>query len=235
MNYIDEDDFIEDRLSFILKVTDKHNKRVFICNRNSDDFAKLFSDKYLKWWGFKSLADLSMDDEEIEVKILEICEYSNLGGRDQRFLNCIKEDYIKKIGAIENDNDISNVLFNKSITNIRGGWKALFKYYEKIWNNLSTEEISNVCSKFWKLTSIDKRKKILNKNRNEIIELNGSDELKAILLFMKDYLLIRYNNRYPFLFKKSFKVINLHKFDNTFKPKEEWKKYEYTIEPLNLF
>ena len=44
------------RLSYILKVADPTTNKVFICNRNSDNFIKVFSDKYVEWFEYAGLS-----------------------------------------------------------------------------------------------------------------------------------------------------------------------------------
>ena len=78
---------MENRKSYILKITDNNTGQVFICNRNDEAFGTIYKDRYIKWFGFDSYDLMHVDNENSLVQILETIDVSNYRRGDQKYLN----------------------------------------------------------------------------------------------------------------------------------------------------
>lgn len=198
-----------ERKTYILKVTEKNEltpNKVFICNRNSDDYDKLYSDIYIDWFQYYALEEMNISDGDVEI--LQILDYSNINCKDQKFINIYKQQYIDKFNALEENNVLCNKLLNNNIKNIRN---IIQERYEDIYNTVAEmtySDIYTVIKEIW----FSKYKSYLSSRRFEIIN-QLKDELPynqlCVLVVFKNYLFDRKRDfyKYPFDQKRIFFTI----------------------------
>lgn len=208
-----------ERCSIIFQITKDNTS--FICNRNSDGFEQIFSDKYVRFWEVKELSSLNMIDAD-DCKILEIIHLSNYNLKDQKLLNKIKQKWIDELQVEEIQ------LSNKQFATIKKGYR---NYYHELYNNFRNElyKIENINDKIYEYA-----KKIFYKENNQwFYKMSNFDiwnddrlnnEQKVICILLKNYLLdAKYikKQKYPFTtnIKRQIKIlisnaISLKKYKN---------------------
>lgn len=144
---------IKNRSSYILKVTNDDDK-IFICNRNSDAFNKLYEDRILTWMELHYYESMTMDDYRADIEVLEVFEnLSNSFLKDQKFLNSMKQKWIKKFGAQIEKTDEDKTMCNKSlntfIENIRAKWNIVFNDIRNTVDGMDDDEIYSILKTLW--------------------------------------------------------------------------------------
>ncbi len=188
----------EERKSLILFV--KQNESCFVCNRNSDMWNLIFNDKYVNFWNPNDV-ECSMNINDGEVELLEICDCDNYNLRDQKYLNERKKYWIDKLQTEEyEDAEWANVMLNKSINNYRSKYYNMYVDFRHCIDN-----IPNLIDRCYKLA-----KKLYFKDNNTwFLEMNNLDiwnydkinkEDRAICIILCNYLLNRRNKKYKYPF-----------------------------------
>ena len=200
------------RLSYILKVADPTSNKVFICNRNSDNFIKVFSDKYVEWFEYAGLSDMHMNDPNAEIQVLEVVDLPNHELKDQKVLNEKKRVWINKMSGSEEDKIICNKKFNDFSNNFRKNIKETYNKVEIDFMLMTNDQIYNIVKDLWfNYRIID----LCNFKRYQILYFkNFSLEQKVVLMFLKTYLKNRKlnGNKMPFE-KYNIKNIKLLCYD----------------------
>lgn len=204
---------MENRKSYILKITDNMSGQVFICNRNDDSFGNtLYKDRYVKWFGFDSYDLMHFDDMNNCVQVLETINVSNYNRNDQKLLNERKQHFIDTFNSNEED----YVLCNKQLTDhcmtIR---RIVYAKYNMMLDKLDAMEPYDIWSKLKEIWNLHNRGYYISKSNYEILDMNLSDEGKAVLMFYNKYLQGRLKNGCKYIvdkdvFSRFYKNIRRH-------------------------
>lgn len=190
--------------SLILKV--KKNNSIFICNRNGvNENYFYYYDKYIKWWELDCECGINIEDCSLEI--LEIVPLGNKNKEDQTLLNGIKRVWIEKIKDSQDEDTIICNSVLKQYEDFRRIMRNDFKYYRNIFRSMRKKEIYEVVKKLWSLP-IQERIKWLNTKRIIIDKISGNNQSKAVLMFMRDYLRERVNEKYPFPYGEMYNIIS---------------------------
>lgn len=209
---------MEDRYTIIAKAIDK-NGNVFIFNRNSDEYLKLYEDNKIKWLEIESGDIMTINDCNIEV--LETLPLDNYYLKDQKEINKHKASYIKLYKAGE-DEQLCNILFSEYLQSIRIKYHNIFEEILGYVSSADSDTIINILKNIW----FDERyKKIISMKRIDIYEKywqKSNDCQKTILSII---MILK-----PYWFQKCGNYLPLSKTQY----KQSWKTIRYILEEYSF-
>ena len=208
---------MENRKSYILKITDNNTGQVFICNRNDEAFGPIYKDRYIRWFGFDSYDLMHVDNENCLVQILKTVDVSNYRRGDQKYLNECKQQFIDDFDAAEEDYVLCNKQLATHCINIR---TIVQNKYNECLSNLNSMSDYEIWSKLKQIWECKSRGYYIHKPNYEIEDMTLTDEGKAVLMFYNKYLLSRTLSGCKYLvdkdnFKRFYK--NIRKYANIVK------------------